>query len=320
MHVLVTGGAGYVGSVVADGLLRSGHAVTILDNLQQGHRESVPEGARFIKADFCRPEDLDAAFCQSNLDAVMHMAGETIVEYSTTDPKRYFHTNVIGGINLLDAMLGHNLKRIVFSSSAAVYGEPQTAPIEENHPKNPINTYGLTKLMFEQILEWYGKAYGLRHISLRYFNAAGATDRLGESHSPETHLIPNVLKAALAGTPVSVFGTDYPTRDGSCIRDYVHVIDIAQAHVLALEKLDAVNAGAYNLGNGQGYSVLEVVQASRKVTGIDIPAKLSPRRGGDPAVLVASSNRARTELGWNPRFPELETIIDSAWRWKTRHP
>ena len=315
MHVLVTGGAGYVGSVVADGLLRAGHAVTILDNLQQGHREAIPEGARFIKADFCRPEDMDAAFRQPGLDAVMHMAGETIVEYSTTDPKRYFHTNVIGGINLLDAMLGHNVNRIVFSSSAAVYGEPLTAPIEENHPKNPINSYGLTKLMFEQILEWYGKAYGLRHISLRYFNAAGATDRLGEDHSPETHLIPNVLKAAIAGTPVSVFGTDYPTRDGSCIRDYVHVLDIAAAHILALEKIDAVKAGAYNLGNGQGYSVLEVVQAARKVTGIDIPAKLSPRRAGDPAVLVASSDRAKSELGWKPKYPELEPIIDSAWRW-----
>jgi len=243
------------------------------------------------------------------------MAAETIVEYSTTDPKRYFHANIIGGINLLDAMIRHNLNRIVFSSSAAVYGEPLTAPIEENHPKNPINSYGLTKLMFEQVLEWYGKAYGLRHISLRYFNAAGATDRLGEDHSPETHLIPNVLKAALAGTPVSVFGTDYPTRDGSCIRDYVHVIDIAQAHVLALEKLDTLKAGAYNLGHGQGYSVLEVVQAAGKVTGIDIQAKLSARRAGDPAVLVASSDRAKSELGWKPKYPELETMVDSAWRW-----
>ena len=320
MHVLVTGGAGYVGSVVADGLLRAGHAVTILDNLQQGHREAVPEGARFVKADFCRPEDLDAALRQPGLDAVMHMAAETIVEFSTTDPKRYFHTNIIGGINLLDAMIRHNLNRIVFSSSAAVYGEPLTAPIEENHPKNPINSYGLTKLMFEQVLEWYGKAYGLRHISLRYFNAAGATDRLGEDHSPETHLIPNVLKAALAGTPVSVFGTDYPTRDGSCIRDYVHVIDIAQAHVLALQKLDTQKAGAYNLGHGQGYSVLEVVQAAGKVTGIDIQAKLSARRAGDPAVLVASSDRAKSELGWKPKYPELEPIIDSAWRWIGSHP
>ncbi|MBN2098777.1 MAG: UDP-glucose 4-epimerase GalE [Dehalococcoidia bacterium] len=315
MHVLVTGGAGYVGSVVADGLIRAEHTVTVLDNLQQGHKEAVPEGALFIQADFCRSKDLDAAFRQSSFDAVMHMAGETIVEYSTTDPRRYFHTNVIGGINLLDAMLRHNVNRIVFSSSAAVYGEPLTAPIEENHPKNPINSYGLTKLMFEQILEWYGKAYGLRHISLRYFNAAGATDRLGENHNPETHLIPNVLKAALASTPVWVFGTDYPTRDGSCIRDYVHVIDIAQAHVLALEKLDNIKTSAYNLGHGQGYSVLEVVQAARKVTGIDIPAKLSPRRAGDPAVLVASSNRAKSELSWEPRFPELEQIIDSAWRW-----
>lgn len=319
MHVLVTGGAGYVGSVVADGLLRAGHAVTVLDNLKQGHREAVPEGARFIKADFCRRDDLDAAFGQSAIDSVMHMAAETIVEFSTTDPKRYFHTNIIGGINLLDAMLSHDVKRIVFSSSAAVYGEPLTAPIEENHPKNPINSYGLTKLMFEQILDWYGKAYGLKHISMRYFNAAGATDRLGEDHSPETHLIPNVLKATLAGTPVSVFGTDYPTPDGSCVRDYVHVIDIAQAHVLALEKLDTMKAAAYNLGSGHGYSVLEVVQAARKVTGIDTAAKLSPRRAGDPAVLVASSDRAKSELGWKPKYPELEPIIDSAWRWMQSH-
>jgi UDP-glucose 4-epimerase len=319
VQVLVTGGAGYVGSVVADGLLKAGHGVTILDNLQQGHREAVPPGAHFIGSDFCRREDLDAAFRQSHFDAVMHMAAETIVEYSTTDPRRYFHTNVIGGINLLDAMLRSDITRIVFSSSAAVYGEPLTAPIEENHPKNPINSYGLTKLMFEQILEWYGRAYGLRHLSLRYFNAAGATDLLGEDHSPETHLIPNVLKAGLSGKPVSIFGTDYPTRDGSCIRDYVHVLDIAQAHVLALEKLDNLKAGAYNLGSGQGYSVLEVVQAARKVTGIDIPAKLSPRRSGDPAVLVASSSFARAELGWKPEYPQLEAIIDSAWRWMKSH-
>jgi UDP-glucose 4-epimerase len=318
MHVLVTGGAGYVGSVVADGLLTAGHAVTILDNLQQGHKEAVPERARFIQADFCLSEDLDAAFRQPGIDAVMHMAAETIVEFSTTDPKRYFHTNVIGGITLLDAMLKHHVNRIVFSSSAAVYGEPQTAPIEEHHPKNPINSYGLTKLMFEQILEWYGKAYGLRHISMRYFNAAGATDRLGENHNPETHLIPNALKAALAGTPVSVYGADYRTPDGSCVRDYVHVVDIAQAHVLALEKLDTLKAGAYNLGNGQGYSVLQVIHTTKKVTGIDIPAKLGPRRAGDPAVLVASSSRARSELGWSPTFPELESIIDSAWRWSSR--
>jgi UDP-glucose 4-epimerase len=324
VHVLVTGGAGYVGSVVADGLLGAGHEVTVLDNLQQGHREAVPRGAQFIEADFCRPRDLDVALSRSGLDAVMHMAGETIVEYSTSDPRRYFHTNVIGGINLLDAMLRHNIKQVVFSSSAAVYGEPLTAPIEENHPKNPINSYGLTKLIFEQIMEWYGRAYGLRHISLRYFNAAGATDCLGENHSPETHLIPNVLKAALAGTPVSVFGTDYPTQDGSCIRDYVHVIDIAQAHVLALEKLDHIKTGVYNLGNGQGYSVLEVVRAAREVTGVDIEAKLSPRRAGDPAVLVASSDRAKSELGWKPKLPELQSIVQTAWTWiksrPERHP
>ncbi|MDM8000433.1 MAG: UDP-glucose 4-epimerase GalE [Dehalococcoidia bacterium] len=319
MHVLVTGGAGYVGSVVADALLKAGHAVTVLDNLQQGHREAVPKEAQFIESDYCSSKDLDSAFRQSGFDAVMHMAAETIVEYSTTDPRRYFHTNVVGGINLLDTMLRHKVNRIVFSSSAAVYGEPLTAPIEEDHPKNPINSYGLTKLMFEQILQWYGRAYGLKHISLRYFNAAGATEHLGEQHNPETHLIPNVLRAALTGTPVSVFGTDYPTRDGSCIRDYVHVIDIARAHVLALQRVDDLKAGGYNLGNGQGYSVLEVIQAARDVTGIDIPVRLRPRREGDPAVLVASSSRARSELGWNPRYPKLEPIIESAWQWMRTH-
>jgi UDP-glucose 4-epimerase len=319
VHVLVTGGAGYVGSVVADALLGAGHAVTVLDNLQQGHKEAVPEGAHFIQADFCQPDLLDRALRQSRPDAIMHMAAETIVEYSTTDPKRYFHTNVVGGMRLLDAMLSHSVGRIVFSSSAAVYGEPLTAPIEEHHPKNPINSYGLTKLMFEQVLEWYGKAYGLRHISMRYFNAAGATDRLGENHNPETHLIPSVLKAALDGNPVSVFGTDYPTQDGSCVRDYVHVADIAQAHILAIEKLDSLKAGTYNLGNGQGYSVLQVIQTARMVTGIDIPVNPRPRRAGDPAVLVASSGHAGVELGWKTRFPDLYGIIDSAWRWTTRH-
>ncbi len=315
MNVLVTGGAGYVGSVVADELARSGHHIIIIDNLQQGHKQSISGNADFVLADICDAGALDTIFQRFRIDAVMHMAAETIVEYSTTDPRRYFHTNIIGGINLLDAMLRHNVNRIVFSSSAAVYGEPQTAPIEENHPKNPINSYGLTKLQFEQIMGWYGRAYGLRHISFRYFNAAGATDRLGEDHHPETHLIPKVLKAATTRTPISVFGTDYQTKDGSCIRDYVHVLDIARAHILALEKLDTPASAAYNLGNGQGYSVLEVIRTASKVTGIDIMTKMSPRRAGDPAVLVASSDRARSDLGWRPQFPELETIIEGAWRW-----
>ena len=318
MNVLVTGGAGYVGSVVADGLLRAGHHVIIMDNLQQGHKQAIPASAEFLLADICDPGALETLFQRLPIDAVMHMAAETIVEYSTTDPRRYFVTNVIGGVNLLNAMLKHNVHRIVFSSSAAVYGEPVQSPIDELHPKEPINAYGLSKLQFEQILEWYGRAYGLEHISFRYFNAAGAMERLGEDHSPETHLIPNVLKAASSNAPVSVFGTDYPTRDGSCIRDYVHVVDIAKAHILALGKLDVLKASVYNLGSEHGYSVLEVIQAASKVTGIDIPTRLSPRRAGDPAVLVANSGRARTELGWKPDYAELESIIESAWGWITR--
>lgn len=318
MNVLVTGGAGYVGSVVADGLLRAGHRVIILDNLQQGHKQALPARAEFVLADICDPGDLETLFQRLPVDAVMHMAAETIVEYSTTDPRRYFVTNVIGGVNLLNAMLKHNVHRIVFSSSAAVYGEPVRSPIDELHPKEPINAYGLSKLQFEQILEWYGRAYGLKHISFRYFNAAGATERLGEDHRPETHLIPNVLKAASSNAPVSVFGTDYPTRDGSCIRDYVHVVDIAKAHILALGKLDVLKTSVYNLGSEHGYSVLEVIQAASKVTGVDIQTRLSPRRAGDPAVLVANSGRARTELGWEPDYAELEVIIESAWSWITR--
>ncbi len=318
MNILVTGGAGYVGSVVTDGLLAAGHRVTVIDNLQQGHRQAVSDSAEFVVADICDADSLGTLFQHLRIDAVMHLAAETVVEFSTTDPKRYFVTNIVGGVNLLNTMLKHGVLRIVFSSSAAVYGEPVQSPIDERHPKEPINAYGLSKLQFEQILGWYGKAYGLKHVSFRYFNAAGATDRLGEDHQPETHLIPNVLRAALNGTPVSVFGTDYPTKDGSCVRDYVHVVDIARAHVLALDKMDTLKSAAYNLGNGDGYSVLEVVNAAGRVTGADIRAKLCPRRSGDPAVLVASSNRAKLELGWEPLFPELEKILDSAWRWTAR--
>jgi UDP-glucose 4-epimerase len=320
LKVLVTGGAGYVGSVVADGLLSAGHEVVVLDNLQQGHQEAVPSGAQFVLGDICKPRALDRLFRQFNIDAVMHMAAETVVEYSTTDPKRYFETNVAGGMTLLNAMSKHKVTKMVFSSTAAVYGEPQATPINEDHPKNPINAYGLSKLMFEQILDWYGRAYGLKHISFRYFNAAGATERLGEDHHPETHLIPNVLRAASNGKSVSVFGTDYPTTDGSCIRDYVHVADIAGAHVLALQKIDFLNGRAYNLGNQQGYSVTEVIHVARQVTRVEIPVEVSPRRSGDPAVLVASSSLARSELGWKPRFPQLEPIIESASRWITRQP
>ncbi len=320
MRVLVTGGAGYVGSVVSHELLKTGNEVTVLDNLQQGHERAVIRGAQFVNGDICKPAPLARLFRESRFDAVMHMAAETVVEYSTTDPRRYFQTNVTGGINLLDAMLEHGVGRLVFSSTAAVYGEPQSTPIREDHPKKPINAYGLSKLMFEQILEWYGRAYGLKHVSFRYFNAAGATVGLGEDHRPETHLIPNVLRAALEKKPVSVFGTDYSTADGSCVRDYVHVVDIAAAHVLALEKIDLLSGSVYNLGNQHGYSVKEVIRTAEEVTGINIVAEDRPPRSGDPAVLVAASSLAQSELGWRPRCPSLKSIISSAWDWSRAHP
>ena len=321
MNIVVTGGAGYVGSIITESLVEKGHTVIVLDNLQQGHREAVLPEADFYLTDICDAQAVQDVFRRAKIDAVMHMAAETVVEYSITDPKRYFQNNVIGGINLLEAMLKHNVSKLIFSSSAAVYGEPETTPISEHHAKAPVNSYGESKLMFERILDWYGKAYGLKHISLRYFNAAGASERFGENHRPETHLIPNVLKAAWdKSSPVTIFGTDYSTEDGSCIRDYVHVIDIAQAHILALEKVEELSGKVYNLGNSEGYSVFEVVTAAEKVAKTNIQMRICPRRFGDPAVLVASSSQAKSELGWTPEFPDLETIIGSAWRWIRQHP
>lgn len=321
MNVLITGGAGYVGSIITEGLLREGHKVIVLDNLRKGHKEAVLPPAEFVLADICDTSSLESTFRQFKIDAVMHMAAETVVEYSITDPWRYFQNNVVGGLNLLEAMRKHQVHKLVFSSSAAVYGEPESTPIGEEHPKAPINAYGESKLMFERILSWYGRAYGIKHISFRYFCAAGATEFLGEDHRPETHLIPNVLKAALNGNnPVSVFGTDYPTKDGTCIRDFVHVVDIAQAHLLALEKIGDLSGNVYNLGNGEGYSVLEVIKAVEKVSGVKIPVKFCPRRLGDPAILVASADRAMRELDWKPQFSKLEDIIESAWRWLKGHP
>ncbi len=321
MRIIVTGGAGYVGSVVAEEMLNAGHEVFVLDNFQQGHKNAVPPQAKLVEVDVCNAMVLHNVFNEYKIDAVMHMAGETVVEYSMTDPRRFFLVNVVGGLSLLESMLNNGVDKIVFSSSAAVYGEPQSTPIQEDHPKNPLNSYGETKLIFERILEWYGRAYGLKHISLRYFNAAGASQDFGEDHRPESHLIPNVLKVPLNETGmVSVFGTDYPTKDGSCIRDYVHVLDIAQAHLLALGKIDEHSGKAYNLGSGNGYSVLEVLETSKKVTGYDIPIKISPRRVGDPAVLVASSEKAKKDLGWKPQYHELDSIITSAWKWMKGHP
>ncbi len=310
-----------MGSVVAEEVVAQGHVVTIIDNLQQGHRDAVPPGAKLMVADIQQGEALDEILRQTRPDAVMHLAAETVVEYSLTDPSRYFQNNITGGLNLLDTMLKYDVRGLIFSSSAAVYGEPESTPIAESHPQRPVNAYGESKLIFERILDWYGKAYGLRHISFRYFNAAGSSQELGEDHRPETHLIPNVLDAALNNeSHVNVFGTDYPTRDGTCVRDYVHVTDIARAHLLGLEKLEEYSGRAYNLGNGEGYSVLEVIAAAERVTGAKIQTVACPRRDGDPATLVASSELARRELGWQVKYPDINTIIASAWQWRREHP
>jgi UDP-glucose 4-epimerase len=321
MNVLVTGGAGYIGSIVAEKLLHGGHSAIILDNLQQGHRKAVLPEAEFLMADIRDVLTLEKAFNSCDIDAVMHLAAEVLVDVSMTDPGRYFHSNVVGGINLIDIMLKQSVDKLIFSSTASIYGEPQSTPIGEDHPKAPINSYGESKLMFEHILRWYGQAYGLKHVSLRYFNAAGASELHGEDHHPETHLIPNVLEAALhRESAVSIFGTDYPTKDGSCIRDYIHVIDIASAHILALERIEKLSGSSFNLGNGEGFSVLEVVNAAKEITGIDIPVEFAPRRSGDPAVLVARSNLALAELGWIPKYTGLDSIIGSAWEWMKKHP
>lgn len=322
MNILVTGSAGYIGSIVTEEIIREGNFVVALDNLKQGHREAVSPEVAFVHADLADLEKLDEVFRRYQIDVVIHLAAESIVTDSMTNPREFFQNNVIYGLNLLDTMLKHGVFKLIFSSTAAVYGEPEKVPIEENDPQRPVNSYGESKLMFERILHWYGHAYGLKFISLRYFNAAGASERFGEEHNPETHLIPNILKVALGQeNQISIFGTDYPTEDGSCIRDYIHVLDIAKAHIIPLKYLEKSEGNkAYNLGNGKGYSVLEVVETARRVTGARIPVAIYPRRPGDPAVLVASSDLAKSELGWQPEFPDIESIIESAWQWQKKHP
>ena len=318
MHVLVCGGAGYIGSHMAKWLATRGIEVTVLDNLSTGHGEAVRWGT-LVEADLLRPETLEPVFTANRFDAVMHFCARSLVGESVLQPYDYYANNVTGTLNLLEAMRRHGVDRLVFSSTAAVFGQPVSRSIDEDHPTQPINPYGASKLMVERILADAAGAYGLRSVALRYFNAAGASPEgdIGESHDPETHLIPNVLRAALrTGPALSVFGDDYPTMDGTCVRDYVHVDDLAQAHQLALDYLDA-NPGAhvFNLGNGQGFSVREVIAAAQRVTGRKFPCTVAPRRAGDPATLVASSDKARRELGWEPAHTSLDTIIESAWRW-----
>ncbi|MDQ4089762.1 MAG: UDP-glucose 4-epimerase GalE [Actinomycetota bacterium] len=315
MRALVVGGAGYIGSVVARHLLDAGHSVTVADNLSKGHRWAVPDGAELRVVDLLDAPALGEVVAEG-FDAVLHFAALSLVGESVNEPVRYFRTNVGGSLNLLDAMRAAGVRRLVFSSTAATYGEPETVPITESEPTRPTNPYGASKLAVDSAIGYEAAATGLGAVSLRYFNVAGASGRQGELHDPETHLIPSVLKVAMGEKEaVNIFGTDYPTPDGTAIRDYIHVDDLARAHLLALQVTDEPGHHVFNLGNGTGFSVREVVDAARLVTGCQIPAIESPRRAGDPPVLVASSARIRSELGWVPEKPQLEEMVSDAWSW-----
>src|SRR5215467_16268405 len=316
LKVLITGGAGYIGATAVRLLAKRGHEVTALDNLSQGRREAVPSNARLVIADLADKETLSALFRDSNFDAVMHFAAAAVVGESMQRPEKYFRNNVTNSLNLLECCAEHGTKRFVLSSTAAIFGDPKTPLIEESAPKAPLNPYGESKLQVEAMLRWFQEIHGVRYAALRYFNVAGAWDGHGEHHDPETHIIPIVLEVAMGKRQsVSVFGTDYPTPDGTCVRDYVHIYDLAMAHLLVLEALKEHEALAFNLGNGNGFSVREVIDAARKVTGRPIATVDAPRRPGDPPVLVASSAKIGKELGWKPRYDRLEEIIQTAWDW-----
>jgi len=318
MNILVTGGAGYIGSVVVEECISASHKTFVIDNLEKGHREMVHPDAGFFEGDFGDAVLMERIFRDQNIDTVIHMAAYSLVGESVDHPGKYYQNNVINGMSLLNTMVACGVKNIVFSSTAATYGEPEKQPITEDFPNIPTNPYGESKLAFERALKWYERAHGVRYVSLRYFNAAGATERCGEMHDPETHIIPIVLQAA-AGMreSVQIYGDDYPTKDGTCVRDYIHVTDLARAHVLAVA---SGKSGIYNLGcGGEGYTVREVIDTAREVTGREIKAEVAPRRPGDPAVLVAGSGRIKEELGWTPEFQDLRLIIESAWNWMGRN-
>ena len=322
MRVVVTGGAGYIGSVVADELLQAGHDVVVFDNLSRGHRQAVPKNAELVVGDLADRAALDTLFQSRATDAVMHFAALIEAGESMKAPEQFFRNNTANALTLVEAMLASGIKHLVFSSTAALYGNSERTPIKEEDTLRPTNAYGESKLLMERMLAWFHQIHGLRYASLRYFNAAGASrpDK-GEAHQPETHLIPRILQVALGRAEhASVFGTDYPTPDGTCVRDYIHVSDLARAHLLALQALADSAPLVYNLGNGQGFSVREVVDVARKVTGHPIPVIESPRRAGDSAVLIASSEKIRRELGWQPRFGDLQSIVESAWQWHRSHP
>jgi UDP-glucose 4-epimerase len=318
MKIFVAGGAGYIGSICVELLLDEGHEVAVFDNLSEGHRLAIDERAAFIGGDLARREEISRALQEMKPDAVMHFAANALVGESMENPSKYFRNNVCAGINLLDAMRDAEVGRLVFSSTCATFGPPERVPIDETLPQRPINPYGESKLLFEKILRWYDEIHGLKFVALRYFNAAGATEKFGEDHRCETHLIPNVLKVALGKKPqVEIFGTDYETPDGTCIRDYIHILDLSRAHILAL---GAKESAFYNLGTGGGASVREVIDVCREVSGNKIPIVEKPRRPGDPPRLIAASEKIKRELGWKPQYEDLRAIIESAWRWHQKFP
>jgi len=321
MKILVTGGAGYIGSITCAELIAAGHSVIVYDNLVKGHREAVAPEAELVVGDITDTHKLQSTLETHSVDAVLHFAASIEAGESMAVPERYFRNNTAGTLAVLEAMLAARIRRFVFSSTAAVYGNPENNPIPETANLRPTNAYGESKLLVERVLEWFHRVHGFRYASLRYFNAAGATERLGEAHQPETHLIPLVLNVALGKRPsILIYGTDYATFDGTCVRDYIHVIDLARAHILALNALDHGSPLIYNLGNSRGFSVREVIETARRITGREIAVTEAPRRAGDPPELVASSEKIRQELGWVPRYVELETILFSAWQWHQRHP
>lgn len=319
MRILVTGGAGYVGSVCAEELLRQGYEVSVIDDLSTGHRHAVPHKAEFHALDIGDAPGVQALLASKRFDAVFHFAAKAVVPESIANPALYYRVNLAAATTLIDAVREAGIRRFVFSSTAAVYGNPLETPIVEDHPKAPVNPYGESKLAYERLLSWYAKAYGLSVCAFRYFNAAGATEERGEEHHPETHVLPILFEAALGEREFfSIYGTDYPTPDGTCIRDYVHVRDIAQAHILSLKKKDDGGFSVYNIGVGKGYSVREVHQSVERITGLKIPVREAERRAGDPAVLYASPQRLMTELGWQPQHSDLDTIIETAWSFTKR--
>lgn len=318
-RVLVTGGAGYVGSVCAEELLRQGYAVTVVDDLSTGHRHAVPEGAEFCEIDIGDAAKIRVILDARSYDAVFHFAAKALIPESVANPAAFYRVNVVAATTLIDAVRDAGIKRFIFSSTAAVYGDPVELPISEDHPKAAVNSYGETKLAFERLLTWYARAYGISVCAFRYFNASGATEAHGEEHEPETHIIPILLEAALGEREFfTIFGSDYPTPDGSCVRDYVHVLDIAQAHILALGKMESPGFSAYNIGLGKSYSVREVHARVEQIVNKKIPLRDGCRRAGDPAILCASPKRLMSELGWMPQHSSLENIIETAWEWKMK--